>query len=208
MTDTLRKLAEAATPGPWRKDLGDGNEMRFVSVDDANGVPIVMMDDFLEENGWTLDQSSIDFIAAANPTAVIALLDEIDALRAKVKAGRGIYTASKTTHAHLWKRFRADGYPIISTWLDEAGKGETKSFEDLWARCVSEAASCAALVAYRESGEILKGGLIEIGAALANGRPVFFVGDVEGYSFKAHPLVTICPDIETAFRRAQEADHG
>ena len=84
-TDTLRKLAEAATPGPWRKDLGDGNEMRFVSVDDANGVPIVMMDDFLEENGWTLDQSSIDFIAAANPTAVIALLDEIDALRAKVK---------------------------------------------------------------------------------------------------------------------------
>ncbi len=84
-TDTLRKLAEAATPGPWRKDLGDGNEMRFVSVDDANGVPIVMMDDFLEENGWTLDQSSIDFIAAANPTAVIALLDEIDALQAKVK---------------------------------------------------------------------------------------------------------------------------
>ena len=86
MTDTLRKLAEAATPGPWRKDLGDGNEMRFVSVDDANGIPIVMMDDFLEENGWTLDQSNIDFIAAANPTVVIDLLDQIDALRIMVKS--------------------------------------------------------------------------------------------------------------------------
>ena len=119
--------------------------------------------------------------------------------------GCGIYAASKTVHAPMWKRHRNLGAPIISTWLDEAGVGETADFADLWRRCISEASSCEALIAYREPGEILKGAFIEIGAALANDRKVYCVGDFEGMSFINHPLVTVAPDVATAIRAMTEA---
>jgi hypothetical protein len=136
------------------------------------------------------------------------MTDELRKLPAAKKKGYGIYTASKTIHAPMWRDYRSLGVNIISTRIDEAGKGETKSFEDLWVRCVSEAASCAALVAYREHGETLKGGLVEIGAALANGRPVYFVGDTEGYSFLTHPLVTVVDDVSEAIRRAASMEES
>lgn len=75
-----------------------------------------------------------------------------------------IYVASKT--------FRLDGFPVHSTWIDEAGQGETLDWADLWRRCVSEAATATALVVYAESTDVLKGALVEVGAALAAGRPV------------------------------------
>ena len=67
MTDELRKLAEAATQGPWLAGI--------------NAAPI----------GSTIEICSVNkndalFIAAAKPAAVIALLNEITALRAKVKS--------------------------------------------------------------------------------------------------------------------------
>lgn len=102
---------------------------------------------------------------------------------------RGIYTASKTVHAAKWKQWRSEGLPVISTWIDEAGAGETSDFSDLWTRCISEASSAEILVAYREEGEVLKGAFIEIGAALQSGTPVICVGDFSGMSFLHHPLV-------------------
>lgn len=63
----LRKLAEAATPGPWdHADLG--------AVWGAGG--------------WVLTDASEDdgkFIAACDPQTVIALLDERDRLRAALE---------------------------------------------------------------------------------------------------------------------------
>lgn len=51
----------------------------------------------------------------------------------------GIYVASKTKHAHIWKRYRDLDFPIVSTWIDEAGEGETTDLSDLWIRCIREA---------------------------------------------------------------------
>jgi hypothetical protein len=111
-----------------------------------------------------------------------------------------IYTASKTVHAGLWRDLRAAGYPIISTWIDEAGQGETKDFSDLWQRCISEAVAASITIVYREAGETLKGAFVEVGAALASGKRVFSVG-CEGLSFTNHPLVITFPTLFEAFRR-------
>lgn len=119
---------------------------------------------------------------------------------------QSIYTASKTAHAHKWRELRDAGWPVISTWIDEAGVGETASFEDLWTRCIGEAASADAVLLYREPGEVLKGAFIEAGAALASGKPVHVVGCAE-FSFVSHPLVVQHPNLETALL-ALESKHG
>lgn len=113
----------------------------------------------------------------------------------------GIYVASKTKHAHVWKRYRDLDFPIVSTWIDEAGEGETTDLSDLWIRCIREASECGLLIAYIEEGEVFKGGYIEIGAALGNNRHVYLVGDFPG-TFMNHPLVTKYSSLEEAFDNA------
>lgn len=111
----------------------------------------------------------------------------------------GIYIASRTRHAPKWRELRETGWPICSTWIDEAGEGETSDFADLWTRCVAEASSCDALILFREADEPLNGALVEAGAALAHGRPVLGVGTFK--SFSHHPLFTSC-GIDYALSRA------
>lgn len=119
MTDTLRKLAEAATPGPWypghlgRSDhsckctgiVDEGYAGGIASVHVWNGIESIYAggNDAPPEAEAA---ANMNFIAAANPTAVIALLDEIDALRAKVKA-----------QAEALK-------PFAEAWNIHSGKGE------------------------------------------------------------------------------------
>ncbi|HEJ6446094.1 TPA: ead/Ea22-like family protein [Pseudomonas aeruginosa] len=71
MTDhaELRRLSEVATPGEWR--TGDGDD----SLPDC-----VLSGEFVvcEHAG-----GDVDYIAAANPKTVLALLDEIDRLKAE-----------------------------------------------------------------------------------------------------------------------------
>ncbi|MCD2760245.1 ead/Ea22-like family protein [Pseudomonas aeruginosa] len=77
MTDhaELRRLSEVATPGEWR--TGDGDD----SLPDC-----VLSGEFVvcEHAG-----GDVDYIAAANPKTVLALLDEIDRLKAENDALRG-----------------------------------------------------------------------------------------------------------------------
>lgn len=102
----------------------------------------------------------------------------------------GIYVASKTAHAPMWRDLRERGTPIVSTWIDEAGAGETPARSDLWRRCVVEASTADALVLYQGPGEVLKGALVEAGAALARGVPVHARCD-PGLTFTRHPGVTL-----------------
>ena len=101
-----------------------------------------------------------------------------------------IYIASKTKHSAMWRDLRKRGLPVISTWIDEAGVGETKSWEDLWGRCISEASSATGLILYGEPKEILKGAIAEVGAALCTGVPVAIVGQVDAMkNIQHHRLV-------------------
>lgn len=113
----------------------------------------------------------------------------------------GIYIASKTRHAGRWKDLRARGVPIISTWIDEAEVGATPDFDDLWRRCIREAATAKALVVYREQDDVLKGGWIEVGAALASGVPVYAVG-LDGFTISRSSLITHFSTLDDAIEAA------
>lgn len=78
---------------------------------------------------------------------------------------------------------RSEGLPVTSTWIDEE---QTPDFTEAWPRYLEEASRCAAMIVYVEPGEILKDGLLEIGAALAGGADVFVVGQVDALVSAAH----------------------
>lgn len=111
-----------------------------------------------------------------------------------------IYTASKCCHAPKWRELRAQGYPIVSTWIDEAGPGESKSLQDLALRCISESAQADITLLYCEEQEILKGALIEAGSALTSNKKVHCVGECQSSSpvLKFHPNWIEFPTVETA----------
>ena len=76
----LRRLAEAATPGPWRTEylMGAGNDL-LTAIVAGRATP-----DDLRVIGSTLAERDGKFVAAANPSVVLALLDELDALTARL----------------------------------------------------------------------------------------------------------------------------
>ena len=102
-----------------------------------------------------------------------------------------LYVASKVKHAAMWRDLRKHGALIISSWIDEAGEGETADYGELAQRCLEEIRlKTDRLILFCEPGDLLKGALIEVGAALACGVPVACVGTNESLSrvFRAHPL--------------------
>lgn len=127
--------------------------------------------------------------------------------RGDIAGGKGeekgtIYIASKTIHADRWKTLRAEGLPIISSWIDEAGAGETGDWADLWLRCVAEASRATVTIVYREPADILKGAFVEAGAALASGRRIIVVGCDE-MSFVRHPNAATAASLEEALAHAK-----
>ena len=127
---------------------------------------------------------------------------------------RGIYVASRASipeHPAMWRRLRSEGYPIISSWIDEDGPGETEDLGELWARIGKEVAGSSGLIFYAEPGDFpLKGALVEVGMALGVGLPVVVVApgvllDIPSCrpvgSWMRHPLVSREPNVRLAFRR-------
>ena len=112
----------------------------------------------------------------------------------------GVYFASKVKHAHRWLALRAAGVKTASSWIDEAGEGETADYAELSERCLEEIAGAGRLVLYCEPDEILKGAILEAGAALMAGVPVFAVGECASLSrvFRQHRLWHECPSVEDA----------
>lgn len=83
VTPDLRKLAEAATPGPWSADawkkiLVDGVSADVGSIDAA----LVLMD------GAPQLTADAAYIAAANPTTILSLLDRLEKAEAEARGGR------------------------------------------------------------------------------------------------------------------------
>lgn len=124
-----------------------------------------------------------------------------------------IYVASRASvpeRAAMWRNLRSQGWPIISTWIDEDGEGATDDFGELWSRIEREVTSATRLIFYAEPDDLpLKGALIEAGMALAAGVPVYAV--LPGVnlhprswrpvgSWLAHPNVTIAPSLAAALR--------
>lgn len=119
---------------------------------------------------------------------------------ADAKRRGGVYFASKVKHSHRWQALRDSGVKTASSWIDEAGEGQSADYEELSDRCLSEIASAGRLVLYCEPGEILKGANVEVGAALMAGVPVFLVGECASLSrvFRRHRLWHECTSVEDA----------
>ncbi|WP_400581440.1 ead/Ea22-like family protein [Pseudomonas aeruginosa] len=87
MTDhtELRRLAKAATPGPWR--VQTGCSWRRIGTDSGDGD--VLRPCTHPHDGWpdiVAPAENLKYIASANPKAILALLDEIDRLSDELSA--------------------------------------------------------------------------------------------------------------------------
>ena len=78
-TKELRRLAQAATPGPW-KLLPVGDKSKCFAVADINFLSVLTV---VDECGTSFGAVYLDgdakFIAAANPSAISELLDRLEA---------------------------------------------------------------------------------------------------------------------------------
>ena len=94
----------------------------------------------------------------------------------KYKKAGPIYVASRASipaRSIMWKQLRIDGWQITSSWIDEAGEGETEDFTELWDRIMREIGAARKLVLYAEQDDFpLKGAILEAGIALGMGKPV------------------------------------
>lgn len=117
-----------------------------------------------------------------------------------------IYVASKTHRAEAWRALRTV-YPVIARWIDKDPALPASEFRQLWIECVEDAAERADMVAlFCAEGETLKGCLVEAGAALGRGKPVYQIGDCASLragggsdaSFVHHPLWHRAPSIGAA----------
>jgi hypothetical protein len=129
-----------------------------------------------------------------------------NALNPKERKGFGVYVASRTKHAAEWRGLRANGVPIVSTWIDEAGPGESPDLVDLWRRCEREVRNAACVVLLYDEG--MEGALVEAGIAIASGVPVFVVGEPKRTGFKNHPGVLHADTLDDAFGFAYDVCGG
>lgn len=68
----LRKLAEGATPGPWSKYLNTMDDVIVRKMNEAGYEQCVI--------SYKSHYKNADYIAAANPSAILQLLDYIETL--------------------------------------------------------------------------------------------------------------------------------
>ena len=75
----LRRLAQAATPGPWKMlPVGDGRQKFAVANSEFLSI-LTVTDEGGATFGTVYDDADARFIAAANPTTVSELLDRLEA---------------------------------------------------------------------------------------------------------------------------------
>jgi len=100
------------------------------------------------------------------------------------------YVASRASvpeRPAMWKELRDRGAVISSSWIDEAGAGETLCFKELWHRINTEIFISDQLVLYVEPEDFpLKGALVEVGMALGLGKPVIIVA--QGVDVVSHDM--------------------
>lgn len=133
-----------------------------------------------------------------------------------------VYVASRASvpsRPAMWKTLRRLGWQISSTWIDEAGEGETSDFGELWARIEKEISASDGLILYAEVGDFpLKGALVEVGMALAMKKPVAIVlgGGLSLElrtlrplgSWAAHPFCSIFDNLDSAWEAIAKAEGG
>lgn len=131
------------------------------------------------------------------------------------------YVASRASipeRPAMWRKLRDGGVKIKSTWIDEAGEGQTDCLTDLWRRIDYEVGEADCLLLYIHPDDFpLKGALIEVGIALGRGKRILIVNDgvtLEARSLRPlgswamHPLVTFHDTMRHALDHAYATIKG
>jgi hypothetical protein len=92
-----------------------------------------------------------------------------------------IYVTSKLKHAPLWRALRRRGLNIRATWIDLPNSVPQDEYAPMWRQFLTDISYSHLLIAYYQPGEIAKGGLIEIGAALMDNCEVYLIGDTSSF---------------------------
>lgn len=123
-----------------------------------------------------------------------------------------VYVASRASvpdRPAMWQELRRGGWNITSSWIDEAGNGETQCFAELWSRIESEIKQSDGVILYAHGDDFpLKGALIEAGMALGMGKRVAVVlkgCDLEPRSLRplgswaSHPNCKVFDSLRAAY---------
>ena len=86
----LRRLAQAATPGPWKMlPVGDGRQ-KFAVADSEFLSILTVTDEGGATFGTVYDDDDARFIAAANPATISELLDRLEAAEKERESWKGL----------------------------------------------------------------------------------------------------------------------
>lgn len=127
-----------------------------------------------------------------------------------------IYPSSKVKHAPMWRELQQKVPNVFfnARWLKRAEKESELSVDDmrhLWMECMQDISSSEALLLYAEDGDTLRGALVEVGMALAMGKPVVLAMDqkiMRDYGTWMHMDVTWTYSIEDAITFLGNMDVG
>ncbi|MBX8970806.1 MULTISPECIES: ead/Ea22-like family protein [Citrobacter] len=109
----LRQLATRATPGPWEEENGEVWIMRNGT---ANSILTSICGD---DTSGQQDFDNARFIAAANPAAVLTLLDELEAAQ-KLATQQGNIAVALLDEVTMLRRNANDNAPELRECLEAA----------------------------------------------------------------------------------------
>jgi hypothetical protein len=116
-----------------------------------------------------------------------------------------VYTASKLSTAPLWRTLDAE-WPCVffhARWLKHNVIGTPDDAEfaaRFWVEDHEDVATADAVMLYAETGQHLRGALVEAGIALALKIPVVIVGDHPDYgTWRYHPGCIRVASLEDAY---------
>jgi hypothetical protein len=91
-----------------------------------------------------------------------------------------VYPSSKVKHAPMWMKLQTKVPHLFLNarwlkWAERKNSLNTNDFQALWKDCQEDIGTSDVLILYTEEGDVLKGCLVEVGMALANGIRVIIV---------------------------------
>lgn len=101
-----------------------------------------------------------------------------------------IYSAGKVRHAEKFRKLRDEhNLNIQCNWIDMG----PQAFGDprVWEHCLRDIQRCDYLVLYCEPEDKLVGAMVEIGHAIALGKPVYCIGTCETLTVGANSDVAV-----------------
>lgn len=118
----LRSKARSASAGEWIKESGDGWEAICSSEDQANGNFIIAHFEGPDA------KENREFVQVANPAAVLALLDELEAAEKRIAELTESHSKLRDTMAGIHNTIRMDGgYTPLAAILNAAKRAYEES---------------------------------------------------------------------------------